>query len=382
MSSHQQILWISHRSEPVAARVAIAGDFIPAGGLVVPPFGWRQAAHPLAGHLNDIHTCFLNLEGALDVSGLSARPLAGLGEIVAAPPACLHYLAALHCHAVGLANNHAYDFGPTGVERTQQALHRRSIVSLGAGVLLRNAPDVFIWQGPGRVRVGFWAAARASHDLATSSRVGVEPATIKRARQAIQSLRSAGAKFSVALLHAGCLRTNRPDPSDAKLMDRIADWGFGLVAAAHSHRISGARLVRTRLGIPSFCFYGLGTIVSGYVSEPLEREGLILVASFHSDGSLARVSVRPVFVAENGFGEVPSFETSRTILDRFQSLSSEIAGGSAQRLFYEDLFHGLARLYFRDARAAFRESGIRGLIRKASRVRLRHVRRLVHGLVG
>lgn len=382
MNMPEHILWDSGRSEPIAARIAIAGDFLPAGALVLPSGGWCEAARGLAAHFEDVDTSFVNLECALDVEKLPARPLAGLGQIVAAPSESLDYLAAIRSSVVSIANNHSYDFGTAGVERTRRALAERGITPLGAGQTLGSAPDVFIWQGPGNVRIGFWAAARASLDLATRSRAGVEPATLARAAQAQGALESAGAKFSIALLHAGCLRTNRPDPADERLMDEITKCGFGIVAASHSHRISGAKLFATERGAPSFCFYGLGSIASGYIASPLEREGLIVVPAFHSDGSLARVEARPVLLGETGFGQVPSPEESRIILGRFRSLSKEIADGSAKRLFYADLSRGLVRLHLRDASAAFRASGFRGLIRKAGRLRVRHVRRIVHGLMG
>jgi len=42
---------------------------------------------------------------------------------------------------------------------------------------------------------------------------------------------------------------------------------------------------------------------------------------------------------------------------------------------------GLVPLYARDLRAAFRQSGLRGLARKATRIRTRHLRRLLHGVI-
>ena len=382
VNASAHVVWDSGRGEPVVAQVAVAGDFLPAGALSLPPGGWREAARRLAAHLEDIDVAFLNLECALDAEGLSPRPLAGLGQIVSGPSAALDFLTAIRSSVISLANNHTYDFGPAGVARTQCALARRGIISLGAGRTLQYPPDTFLWQWPGNIRVGIWAAARASRDLATRNREGVEPVTLSRASQAREVLESAGANFSIALLHAGCLRTNRPDPGDEKLMDEIAKNGFGLVAASHSHRIGGAKSFAVQTDAPSFCFYGLGSIASGYVSSPIEREGLIVVARFHPNGGLARVEVRPLLLGESGFGEVPSPEMSRTILGRFESLSEELADGSAERLFYDDLSHGLARLYIRDASAAFRSSGLRGLIRKAGRIRMRHIRRAVYGLMG
>ena len=166
------------------------------------------------------------------------------------------------------------------------------------------------------------------------------------------------------------------------LMDSLAHCGFNIVAASHSHRIAGAKQMQPhgRNGTPSFCFYGLGSIASGYIASPPEREGLIVVASVDSAGKLARMEVRPVVLAESGLGQIPSPQASEQILQHFHSLSAELADGSAKDLFYRDVSRGLLRLYARDARAAFRDSGVRGLARKMSRVRVRHIRRAAHRL--
>ncbi|MGB7309018.1 MAG: hypothetical protein WBC67_08130, partial [Candidatus Acidiferrales bacterium] len=71
----------------------------------------------------------------------------------------------------------------------------------------------------------------------------------------------------------------------------------------------------------------------------------------------------------------------QTILHRFQQLSEEIADGSFQKLFYREISQSIVKLYFRDASAAFRASGLGGLARKTGRVRLRHLRRLAHGFL-
>jgi hypothetical protein len=382
MSGRGLVLWKSNDEEPVVARIAIAGDFLPAGKLELPgPDSWSDAATALGPCFEDVVTTFVNLECSIDSDGLTARKLVGLGDIVSAPPDALDYLAAMRAVAVGFANNHAYDFGDAGVERTRRALARRNLSLIGAGNNTTGAPEAYIWRGPGSIKVGLWAAAKASHDLADDRHAGVEPATLRRAKQAIELIRSRGAGFSIALLHTGLLRTNRPDPPDMKLMDAMAGAGFDVVAASHSHRISGAKYLGTGRRRPGFCFYGLGSVVSGYIASPMEREGLIVVAGLKSCGRLGSLEIRPVSLGASGFGEVPSAEVSRTILDRFTELSAEIADGSSKRLFYQEISQNLVELYLRDARAAFRESGIRGLARKAGRIRLRHVRRLTHGIL-
>jgi poly-gamma-glutamate capsule biosynthesis protein CapA/YwtB (metallophosphatase superfamily) len=376
-------VWRSPEQAPVVARIAIAGDFLPAGNLVWPPDGnWREQAARLARHFNDVDTTFVNLEGCLDADQLVPRALVGLGQIVSAPAASLEYLRSLHSHAAGIANNHSYDFGEEGVARTKAEIKDQGMVSLGAGRTLDEHPEVFIWKGPGALRVGFWAAAKATSDVATAGRRGIEPATLARGKQALAEMISRGANFRVALLHAGCMRANRLDPEDVRLMESLAQSGFQVVAASHSHRIAGYKKPRTAQNSDAFCFFGLGSIVSGYVSSPLEREGIVVVAALGAEGRLMSLEVRPILLDDNGFGTIPSADDSATILGRFASLSKEMVNGSYEKEFYREVGHGLGQLYLRDAQAAFRSSGLRGLARKATRVRMRHVRRLLHKVTG
>jgi hypothetical protein len=367
----------------VAARVAVAGDFLPSGNLAFPAgCGWREMARRLEPHFRDVATTFLNLECAVDTDGLQRRPLSGIGQIVSAPPDSLDYAHALHCHAIGMANNHSLDFGLAGVERTRHAISHCGLQPLGAGHTTQDPPEILIWRGPGELRVGFWAAAKATLDPATHAHAGVEPASLDRAHQAIQLMKSQGARFCIALLHAGCMRTSHPDPEDVRHLDSIARCGFDIVAASHSHRINGFKVVDCGTRQPSFCFYGLGSLVSGYISSPLEREGLVIVVGLNRGGELVELEARPVLLDETGFGTVPDPALTEVILRWLMRLSNEVADGSFARSFYSDVSGGLLQFYLRDAKTALRESGLRGLARKASRVRVRHVRRLVHKVVG
>lgn len=372
-------IWQSGQNVEIKTRIAIAGDFLPAGDLSTGANpSWRDLAAPLLPHFAGADTTFVNLECALDAEGLRARPLNGIGQIVSANREVLDYLAAIRCRVVSLANNHTYDFGPAGVQRTREALLARQFVPLGAARALRDRPEIFVWQGPGDIRVGFWAAANASRELGTRTTAGVEPAKSRRAAEALALMKESGVTFSIALLHAGSLRTNRPAPEDVALCRALAAHGFDIVAAAHSHRIAGAEAVTRDGGKLSFCFYGLGSIVSGFIASEAEREGLIVIAGFDSAGHLAEIGVRPVFLPFGGFGEVPSIGKANFILDRFSELSAEVRDGSYRSAFYRDVSAGLISLYLRDVLAALHQSGIRGLFRKIARLRLCHIKRLMH----
>lgn len=370
------VLWRAAVPRPIVSRIAIAGDFLPGGNLKLPAErDWIQPTSRLMRHFSDIDTTFLNLEAVLDVGGLTPRALGGLGDIVSATPAALDYLWVIGSRAVGMANNHTYDFGDCGVARTRAAIKRCGMTGIGGDSHRLQQPDVFVWEGPASLRVGFWAAARASSDTAEDRERGVEPATVSRGQLASETLQRGGAQFCVALLHSGCMRTNRPEPEDLRLMNSLAGVGFDLVAASHSHRIAGYQRVARKDRSDAFCFYGLGSIVSGYVASPLEAEGLVVVAGLDGQGALAALEVRPVIIDATGFGKVPEATDHEMMVNRFQTLSAEINDGSYEDEFYREVSRGLGRLYARDIRAAFRAAGLRGLARKAGRVRMRHVQR-------
>lgn len=376
-------LWQSYANGAIVVRIALTGDFLPAGRLGFSPGEtWKDKALPLVGVFDDVAATFVNCECTIDSSGLIARTLNGIGEIVSAPLESLEYLRAINVPAASIANNHIFDFGAAGTERTRDAIRLRGMEPVGLCRSTDDAPDVFLWEGPAGLRVGFWGAAKCTLESASRTKPGVEPATLERGKRALAELRARRANFCVALLHAGCLRTNRPDPEDVGLIDSLGHAGFDVVGASHSHRISGFRQIDGPASRASFCFYGLGSLLSGYASSPLEKEGLVVVAGFNRSEELASIEVRPVSLDASGFGTVPDARAAGTILQRFSDLSVEITNGTYEPLFYHEVSKELGRLYLRDARAAYRTAGFSGLAKKAGRMRMRHVRRLVHKLVG
>jgi hypothetical protein len=376
-------VWQSADASAVVSRVAICGDFLPAGSL---QFGasetWETKASLFAPAFHDVDATFANLECTIGADALAARAINGIGQNVRAPEAALAYMNSLRAVALGIANNHAFDFGEAGLQLTRNAVRRAGLSPIGSCRATDKPPEVHVWESPQGLRVGFWSAAIATREPASRTQAGVEPASLARGVAALDEMNRLGARFRIALVHAGTLRTNRPEPEDVRLIDALAHVGFDIVAASHSHRISGHKLIEREDGPPSACFYGLGSIVSGYVAASEEREGLIAVAGFDAEGRLAQIEARPVLLNASGFGTAPARDDADAILGRFLKLSNEIATGEYVRVYYDEASRGLGGLYLRDVRAAYRSGGIAGVARKAGRLRLRHVKRLVRKVVG
>lgn len=365
------------------SRVAIAGDFLPASGLQLPGLdAWREAAAKLSNYFGEVDAGILNLECCVDSGKFQPRVKLGLGDIFTAPRDVLAFPSALGFKFVGVANNHAYDFGQDGLEHTNRAIRRAAMIPLGSTRSLSQPPDVAFTELPSGPRVGFWAAACHIPELAARNKPGIEPATRERGEAALAALKNCGSAVNIALIHAGLEHTNRPDPFDVALMDDLASIGFDLVAACHSHRISGFKRVERQETRPAFCFYGLGSICSGVLYSPLEREGLVVVFGVDKSGEIVEIEIKPVSLDEYGCGMVPDPSASAIILDRFSRLSEELHLDTYQQHFYREVGKDLFQRQLRDIHAAFLKGGMSGIAKKLSRIRLRHLNRLLHKSLG
>lgn len=358
-------------------KVAIAGDFLPSRDLKLPTGRcWHEMAEFVAPHFADVDMAIANLECPLKTAGLPPKPKLGLGANFAGPVSSLEYLRALGIEIVGLANNHICDYGEIGAARTIFALGDRDMAAIGVGRTLLQPPHVATWCGPEGIRVGFWAAAQGLSESASET-PGVEPATLNRGAEAIEELARRGARVSVALLHLGLERTNLPDPHDVALMRSFCRIGFDVVAASHSHRISGWERVFRSGRSDAFCFYGLGSLASSVLYSPLEHEGLVVVLGLDAEGTLTSLEVRPVHLTPDGWGTVPKGLSSQTIEERFLQVSREIASGAFRHRFYEEVSRGFFRRQFKDFKAAIRNGGLWGAAQKIGRLRKRHIKRII-----
>jgi len=371
------LVWKNDDREAVCC-FGIAGDFLPACGLS--PVGgesWSGPARRVAPRFDGLDFSIVNLECPVGVEGIPPKVKASLGDSFTAQTECLDYLDSLKASVVGIANNHLYDYGRAGAERTLDRAQERLSVC-GFGRTLEEPPSVCIREGGGGVPVGIWAAARNLPDAATRNSMGIEPATRERAAKVLAYMAGRNVQCRVAFLHAGAEGTNYPDPDDAEFMEELARMGFNVIAACHSHRISGYQTVRGKNGNPAHCFYGLGSLSSGVLYSPLEHEGIVAAISLDASGGVSAVEARPIYLDERGWGRVPSTQESATILDRFKKISASIQDGSYRQTFYRDMSRDLVGTQWRDVRVAFRRAGLRGIFQKLTRMRPAHVRRLYH----
>ncbi len=237
-----------------------------------------------------------------------------------APPAAAESLALAGFDVVGLANNHALDYGPEALADTLAILAQYGIAPVGVGpnAAAARAPVVIERRG---LRVAFLAyvdvpvETRTGFDtrrwIATESAPGVAWADVEHISADVQAAR-AQADVVVVLLHAGweshaIIRAQRVAARAA------IDAGAALVLGSHPHVLQGVERYADGLIV-----YSLGNFVFDGFTFP-ENYSAIFTATLTPDG-VGDYNWIPV-VVEGGLPRLASPEEAPESLVRVQPLS-------------------------------------------------------------
>jgi Bacterial capsule synthesis protein PGA_cap len=234
--------------EPSGITIGLLGDVMLGRMVAValerqpPETVWAPELRELAESL-DLVVC--NLECCISSRGRPTPMIEGKPFFFRGPPAAVEALKAMNVRAVGLANNHALDFGPQALADTLELLRAAGIATAGAGL----GPD---------------AARAAAVVCADGARVGLLAVTDHPVEYA-----AAPERWGVAL-------ANMRDEPPSWLLERVAaarercdvlivfpHWGPNMSAtparwqrrAAASLRAAGADLIA---GHSAHVFHGVG----------------------------------------------------------------------------------------------------------------------------
>lgn len=175
-----------------------------------------------------------------------------------ADPKDVHIMKDMGVDIVGLANNHAYDYGPDALIDTIDTLNDAKLPFVGAGKNLDEAKHPAYFHVNGHV-VSIVAATQierlGSPDTkeATADSPGVlrtlDPA---KAVEAIKDAKS-NSDFTVMFVHWGTESTDLVEKSQRDLAKAYVDAGADLVIGAHPHCLQGIDYIDD---VP--VFYSLG----------------------------------------------------------------------------------------------------------------------------
>jgi poly-gamma-glutamate synthesis protein (capsule biosynthesis protein) len=225
-----------------------------------------------------------------------------------APAQSAQLLRAAGFHAMGLANNHALDFGTAALRDCAASLSREKIEPVGLGTPTANAyaPSFF------SVRDGKKIALLAISDVGPAA--GSEIAAVAdrvRLSDAIASARSR-ASLVVCMVHWGIENTADITDKQRKLARWLVDHGVDVVVGSHPHCVQPLDFYH---GCP--IAYSLGNLVfDGAPSIASWNHGALLDISLNENAKVSSASLIPL-ILEAG-------------LPRMEGRTAERAWGNAQ----------------------------------------------------
>jgi poly-gamma-glutamate synthesis protein (capsule biosynthesis protein) len=244
--------------EPVTLQFAGDVHFAGASAAALNGFG------PIVPTLSAADLTMVNLETAITNGGDPATK----EFTFRAPPQAFAALRASGVDVVTMANNHAMDYGPTGLRDTLQYAQQANFPVLGIGADDTAAFRPYTATVKGQ-RIAIIAATRVlDDDLAAAWTAGPgKPglASAKDMTKLLAAVRAARASADtvVVFLHWGVETHSCPDANQTGIVPALVNAGADIIVGSHAHVLEGGGWHPSG----AFVDYGLGNFVF-YASGP------------------------------------------------------------------------------------------------------------------
>jgi poly-gamma-glutamate capsule biosynthesis protein CapA/YwtB (metallophosphatase superfamily) len=259
----------------------------------------RQALTSLQPYLGTADFSMVNLETSITTRGV-AQPKQFHFR---APPSAFEAVQSAGIDAVTMANNHAADYGPLGLQDTLKALQDSPIPAVGIGADERSAYGATYVDLRG-TKVALLAATQvpdwtASHFAAQGQTPGVALALTPD--RLVRSVRAAKkhADVVVVFLHWGTDYTTCPNQLQVSTAKALAAAGASVIVGAHAHKLQGAGWMGS-----TYVDYGLGNFVWWRRQSVVETWTGVLTLTL-TGSHVTRASWRPMVVGADGIPAVP-----------------------------------------------------------------------------
>ena len=361
-----------HERAPVGhtVRVCAVGDSGLSGqvGRTASELGYGALLREVAPLLQSAAAAFANLEGTL-----IERPRDAL---FAAPPAAAEALRQAGVTIVHLANNHVYDFGPTGLASTLAAAAGANLVALGAGDDAAASRRLVRTECRG-VRVGWLGCGRTLLPQDTGARFWEFDeqellSAIRKARPSVDVL--------IASVHIGFMYLDYPHPDHRAMAQRCAAAGADIVLMHHPHVLQGiettpdGKIVCYSLG--NFLFDWKEGLITNQVMVQEQNEGAVFVFDLDRSG-VARAAAVPTRSDEACRVRWAGGDRGEAILDRLQRISRPL-GGNYAPAFWRQRSERNTKHVLRMLRFYIVHGEWGSVWRMFTKVRRHHLRMLAH----
>jgi hypothetical protein len=315
---------VVHTSTPAGiVTIAAVGDIVMGSMPNMPPDGGRTFFDGVQTDLSADVTLG-NLEGTLSTGG-SSKCGAGSSNCYAfqTPPSYAAWLKRAGFTILNLANNHAFDYGPSGAAETVAALRKQ-------GLAMTGRPGEIAYQQVGDVKVAL--VGFAPYPWAQSLK------NIPAARRLVRKA-AANADVVVVTMHAGAEGSDRMHVRPGTEMflgenrgnalafsHAVVEAGADLVVGSGPHVLRGMEWYHGRL-----IAYSLGNF-AGYkvfsLGGPLSVSGILRV-TLKGNGSFDSGTLVPTRMVGAG---IPALDPAETAHGIVRTLSKEDFGARAVKV--------------------------------------------------
>lgn len=280
---------------PPEITVAVAGDVLFTGrteGLLAEP---GSAFGPISQTLSAADLAVVNLETAITERGVEEPKQFNFR----APASALTALGAAGVDVASMANNHAVDYGPVGLEDTLGAISETGfpIVGVGADAAAAYAPYRAEVDGVGISTFGISQVPDRTYQLWTASDTTPGIASTADTERLIAGVQAASAAGDVVIVyvHWGIEGDACPTPEMADLAGALAAAGADAVVGTHAHLLLGAGYLP---GSQTFVAYGLGNFVWWRPQAYSDDTGVLTLTI--SDGVVTGSEFTPALIDDAG----------------------------------------------------------------------------------
>ena len=275
----------ARRSQRPVVTLSVVGDIMLGRGV---GDAAREAGvvalqlRPMRARLSAADITVGNLENTLSRAG---APTQG-GDSFAADPRVAGVLRKTGFDALGLANNHAGDFGARALVQTVRRLRAAGVRTFGAGASPRVAWQPVVLERAG-VRFGFLGfnaigetpevgpGRPGAVSVSMPPRTGpLDRAELDRFLRAVSRL-GRTVDVVVVLPHWGTQYVNEPEPIQRRVAGQLVDTGADLVVGGHPHWVQGTEMVDGQLVVHS-----LGNYIFDMDFSEETQKGLLLELTY------------------------------------------------------------------------------------------------------
>lgn len=244
-------------------------------------------------------------------------PIQKSGPIHTVEETAVNGIKALNPDLLVLSNNHIFDHGNNGIERTIRILNSNNINYIGVGKSFDERNKEYIFE-KNNIKIGIYNCCEHEFSIRKEGEWGANPYDPLISFDYVQKLKEK-CDFVIVLYHGGKEFLRYPSPDLQKIFRKFADKGATAVIAQHTHCIgsyenySGSLLV-----------YGQGNFIFDDDDEQYKSfldNGLLIRLSFSKENF--DYSFLPIMKNNHSISIANEIKKEKILLD-FESRSKKI----------------------------------------------------------